>query len=174
MLPVKSPLGVRGAFKGSTAGVINFTIHAKPLPETVTRFLQTNVSILKRLWRDVQSHASENKVVASDSNADASGDLEVETEDVRHIMDSELAQKPSVTPEEFWPSLEKLLDVAGSEWQGLIPSIWSFGPNHIGPNILFHRTGLPPNSFVFFFCFIFLVIVPMSRSDITLGQKSAK
>jgi ribosome assembly protein 1 len=149
MLPTKSPLGIRGAYSGSTAGVINFTIRAKPLPETVTRFLQTNVSILKRLRRDVQAQTPENKGGVSGTHSDVTGDLEAETEDVRRVVDGELARTPSVSLEEFWPSLEELLDAAGSEWQGLTPSVWSFGPNHIGPNILFHRTGSPPNSFVF-------------------------
>jgi len=48
--------------------------------------------------------------------------------------------------EEFWPTLEGLLDEAGDEWKDLTSSIWAFGPNRIGPNILFHRTGGPVDS----------------------------
>lgn len=129
MLAVKSPLGQRGAYKGSSHGIVNFTIRAKPLPEAIIAFLQRNVSVIKRLQRDL---------VRSSTSLENDEDDEARDGDAHR---DELVQQPSVTVDEFWPALEKLFEQAGPDWkaQGLVDRIRAFGPNGVGPNILFGR-----------------------------------
>lgn len=134
MLAVKSPLGQRGLYQGSSHGIVTFTIRAKPLPETITAFLQRNVSIIKRLLRD--SVLSSNST--SYKNESEEDDEEARDGDAHR---DELFQQPSVTMDEFWPALEKVFEQAGPDWKakGLVDRIRAFGPNGVGPNLLFGR-----------------------------------
>lgn len=136
MLAVKSPLGQRGLYQGSSHGIVTFTIRAKPLPETIIAFLQRNVSIIRRLQRD--------SVLNSNSNSNKNQGEENYEEDEARDGDAhrdELFQLPSVTVDEFWPALEKVFEQAGPDWKGkgLVDRIRAFGPNGVGPNILFGR-----------------------------------
>lgn len=126
MLPIKSSLGQRGLYTGSSHGVIAFTMRAAPLPDAVTTFIQRNASVIKRLQREL----------VGSSPGD---DNEVALEDDAHR--DELVQQPTVTVDEFWPSLQKLLDDADPKWNGenLVDRIHAFGPSQVGPNILFGR-----------------------------------
>ncbi|KAF8319037.1 translation elongation factor 2 [Clavulina sp. PMI_390] len=133
MLPVKSPLGQRGLYKGSSHNIVTFTIRARPLPESVTTFLQRNVSVIKRLQRDL-THSS---------SSSSSDEVEDEARDGDAHRD-ELVQQPTVTVDEFWGALEKLFDEeTAPEWKGkgasMVDRIRAFGPNGVGPNILFGR-----------------------------------
>lgn len=134
---MKSPLGQRGLYKASSHGIVNFTIQARPLPEVITSFLQRNVSIIKRLQRDL---------IRSSSAAESFEGVEEEARDGDAHRD-ELVQQPSVTVDEFWPALEKLFNEAGPDWKakGLVDRIRAFGPNGVGPNILFGRDAVKGN-----------------------------
>jgi ribosome assembly protein 1 len=129
MLPIKSPFGQRGLYKGSSHGTVTFTIQARPLPHSITAFLQRNAGVIKQLLKDI--------VGSSPATYTANEDATVESDAHR----DEPVQQPAVTVDEFWPALQKLLDDAGPEWKGknLAERIHAFGPNRVGPNILFGR-----------------------------------
>jgi ribosome assembly protein 1 len=141
MLPSKSPFGIRGAFKGKSQGIVSFTTRARPLPDGVTTFLRRNFTIAKILQRSVtiapaalsdgiETFSLLPSSTASSSDGDDSAYVEVQQD--------ELVQQPTVSNvDEFWVSLEKLLDEAGSDWTGSVMRVWAFGPNKVGPNILF-------------------------------------
>lgn len=133
MLSIKSPLGQRGLYKGSSHGAVTFSLKARPLPEAVTAFLQRNVSVIKKLQRDVI------RITLSSSNSEEIDDDEARDGDAHR---DELVQQPSVSVDEFWPTLEKLFEQAGPDWKGksLVDKIRAFGPNGIGSNILFGRS----------------------------------
>ncbi|KAF8333498.1 translation elongation factor 2 [Cantharellus anzutake] len=133
MRPTKSPLGIRGTFPASSHKVVNFTIRAVPMPDSITRFLKTNVSLLKRIQRDIGRSNTR-----PESAAQYSGDT-LDAEPTEDISEGELHQKSSVRYEDFWEELEKIMDEAGPEWKGIAPLIWGFGPNRIGPNMLVWR-----------------------------------
>jgi len=127
MAPPKSQGQKRGTILGSVqSGLVDFSIRAVPLPTDVTKFLAANMRTLKRLQRDRRQGQAE------DDSEDISGD-NVEGVEV-------------VKPEEFWSTLEDLLQKAGREWAGLADQIWAFGPRRVGPNILIDRTEGAPRS----------------------------
>jgi len=129
MLTIKSPLGQRGLYRGSSHGIVTFTIGARPLPRAITTFLQRNTSVIERLIRDIAGSSATHP--ADEEEAAAEGDAHRD----------ELVQQPTVTVDEFWPALQKLLGDAGPEWneKNLVDRIHAFGPNRVGPNILFGR-----------------------------------
>ena len=138
MLPTKSPLGIRGAFKGTSHGVVSFTIRARPLPDAITIFLQRNVSIIK------QVHLA---TTSTSPTSPSTTPLDGEEEDQPDVdaQSDELVQRPTVSSiDEFWVQLEKLLDEAGpdfGEGKELAGRVWAFGPSRVGPNILFRPKG---------------------------------
>lgn len=165
MLPTKSPLGIRGAFKGTSQGVVTFTTRARPLPDEITTFLQRNVFIIQKLQRErdvrtegatTNGHGFESlDGSAANGNAETKHEEDAQEEEDGAALDTqqdELVQRPTVSSiDEFWTELGKLLDAAGSDFatssgggntgQDLAGKIWAFGPNRVGPNILFRTDG---------------------------------
>ncbi|KDQ09890.1 hypothetical protein BOTBODRAFT_116551 [Botryobasidium botryosum FD-172 SS1] len=136
MAPPKTAGAPRGTIHGASAhSAVKFTIRAVPLPESVTEFLQANVSIVKRMYNH------ENRLHGPKSSRN-------EEEEGGDITGGDVAHKPTVRLEDFWPALEKLLVEAGGEWAGVVDRIWAFGPNRVGPNILVDRTTTLNNSCV--------------------------
>lgn len=124
----------------SSHGVVSFTLLAKPLPEAVTAFLQRNVGVIKKLLRDAsQSQFQSQTSTTFDVDAEETEERENATQEYR----DELTHTASVSADRFWPELEKLFDAAGPEWAGaekglgLVGRVCAFGPNGVGPNLLF-------------------------------------
>jgi ribosome assembly protein 1 len=129
MHPPKSQSAVRGTIHGaSTHGAVTFTIRAVPLPNTITDFLQANVSIMRKWLREgrVQNRAE---------SADFPKRGEAATEeDV--TADADSSQVATVKDADFWPTFEKICSEAGSQWADLPARIVVTGPHHAGPNVL--------------------------------------
>ena len=89
-------------------------IEAKPLPEEVTKLLDTNSSLLKSL------HLFE---TTRKSSAATQSAVELNEQTIGAL----LALKKE---------LQILFDKAGEEWNNATNKIWNFGPKFIGPNIL--------------------------------------
>lgn len=107
------------------SGLVTFTIRAQPMPAKVTTFLAANANTIKRIQRDRRSGKADDDADAATDVPEAAG---------------------VVSPEEFWPALEAVLQKAGREWSGLADQIWSFGPRRIGSNMLVDRTEGAPRS----------------------------
>ena len=107
------------------------------MPDSITQFLKTNVSLLRHIQRDV-SHSSsrpENTAQYYDDDAIEEG----LTKGVSGTMEEGLHPRSSIIYEDFWTELERIMDAAGPEWKCIVPFIWAFGPNRIGPNMLIWR-----------------------------------
>ncbi len=84
-------------------------IRACPLPDDVTRLLDTSSSLLK----DLQS--------------------------LRKTGTGKIKESALEKLKEFYEKLKRAFEESGEEWQDAIDKIWAFGPRHIGPNILLNR-----------------------------------
>jgi hypothetical protein len=84
-------------------------IRACPLPDDVTRLLDTSSSLLK----DLQS---------------------LQKTGTGKIKESALEKL-----KEFYDKLKSAFEESGEEWRDAIEKIWAFGPRHVGPNILLNR-----------------------------------
>lgn len=133
MAPPKTKDSPRGTVHGSISqNLVTFTIRAVPLPQTVTNFLLSNVSILKRLHRE--GHAQSWK----------GGKVHVtQTEEYlnENTANDEIVRQATVRPEEFFEALDKLFKEAGSDWVDVADKAWAFGPHRVGPNVLVDRMG---------------------------------
>lgn len=126
MAPPKVANAKRGTVNGSAQNLVVFTIRAAPLPQTITDFLLSNMSILRRFHTEGHSQARKTSV---------------NTEEAGEEFADEIARQATVKPEEFWSTLEKLCKEAGGEWADVADRIWAFGPHRVGPNILVDRMG---------------------------------
>jgi ribosome assembly protein 1 len=143
MAPPKTPNAPRGTIHGTSAfNLINFTIHAIPLPESITSFLQSNVSVLKKLHREgvFSAQKKTTKSVTEEGNE--------ETEKVLDAAEGEVVRRPTVKLEDFWPALEKICKEAGGPWTDVADKIWAFGPQRVGPNLLVDAMGGGATSYV--------------------------
>lgn len=140
----------RGTIKVSVHnGAVRLKIRAKPLPETVTEWLEANASTVRTL---VQRRAG-GLGIGGDSESQRSGTKRSGDEgldDAPRVApgltasDGASAASKVVPPSQFFDSLDNLLQKAGSsnkawdqEWKesGLVDRVWSFGPRSIGPNL---------------------------------------
>lgn len=118
----------RGTIKVSACGgAITCKVRAKPLPEQITTWLETNAKSIRAL---------------GDARAGA-GTAGMEEEAAT------AAAAKTLSPEAFFAQLQSLFTKAAStakawdlEWKeaGLVERIWAFGPRRVGPNVLL---GLP-------------------------------
>ena len=133
----------------SSNGLVKFKIRTRPLPEEIIEFLQANVSLLKKVKREVEARTPQQ----SGSTHPESGSFRPKTDrhetegeagqddedDVSGGAEGDVERRPTVRPNEFWDVLAKLFAKAGPEWKGTCERIWSFGPLRVGPNILVDR-----------------------------------
>ncbi|ELU38974.1 ribosome biogenesis protein Ria1, putative [Rhizoctonia solani AG-1 IA] len=129
MPPPKSQSAVRGTIHGSSAhGAVTFTIRAAPMPNSITDFLQANVSVMRKWLREGRvKNESESTEFVEQGKA-------VTEEDV--TADADSSQVATVKDVDFWPAFEKLCAEAGKEWTDLPGRIVATGPHHAGPNVL--------------------------------------
>ncbi|CAE6542506.1 unnamed protein product [Rhizoctonia solani] len=129
MPPPKSQSAVRGTIHGSSAhGAVTFTIRALPMPNSITDFLQTNVSIMRKWLREGRVKNE------SESTEFVEQGLAVTEEDA--TADADSSQVATVKDIDFWPTFEKICTEAGKEWIDLPGRIIVTGPHHAGPNVL--------------------------------------
>ncbi|GAB1607399.1 elongation factor-like GTPase 1 [Argonauta hians] len=92
-------------------------ISAKPLPEEVASILDKSADVLKYCHSQIKHRsAREDRSSCSETN--------------RLLNESVVTLKKQLTD---------AFSQAGKEWQGVIDHIWSFGPRHVGPNILVNK-----------------------------------
>lgn len=128
MAPPKTPNQPRGTVLGSVqSGLVTFTLRATPMPSSLTSFLTANANTIKRIQRDRRG-----------------GKAEDDSEAVSEVPEG----AEVVSPEDFWPKFEQVLQQAGRDWTGLAEQVWAFGPRRIGPNLLVDRTSGSPRSCV--------------------------
>lgn len=138
MPPPKSQSTVRGVINGASAhGAVTFTVRAVPMPNSITDFLQANVSIMRKWLREghVQNR-NESTEFVEEGKATTEEDA---------TADADSSQVATVKDADFWPSFEKICAEAGTQWADLPGRIIVTGPHHAGPNVLANGTnsGLP-------------------------------
>ena len=84
-------------------------MRACPLPDDVTRLLDTSPSLLK----DLQS--------------------------LRKTGTGKIKESALETLKEFYGKLRSAFEESGEEWHRAVDKIWAFGPRHVGPNILLNK-----------------------------------
>ena len=183
--PKAGPRARRGTIDGSISnGLVKFTVRAIPLPEAVTEFLQTNVSILKKLGRATEAHTlshSQPTLAVTEEVADTGnrteeteeGAAEDDPDEMPNGAAGDIVRKPTVRADEFWSALGGIFSKSGSEWNDVCERIWSFGPFRAGPNILVdRRPGTTVHSCVeLYFC---MFDVPMDRPTCSLRDHTAR
>ncbi|KAL0573469.1 Cytoplasmic GTPase/eEF2-like protein (ribosomal biogenesis) [Marasmius crinis-equi] len=124
MAPTKTPGAPRGTIKGSSSqAIINFTIRAAPLPESIRNFVLQNLVTLKKLQQDRKG-------------TDARTDGDTEQEELVNESHADIAGVTEVRPDQFWPSLQQACREAGGEWEKVVDRIWAFGPQKAGGCLL--------------------------------------
>ncbi|CAI9717329.1 elongation factor-like GTPase 1 isoform X1 [Octopus vulgaris] len=95
------------------------TIHlsAKPLPEEVASILEKSTEVLKYFQAQIKIRTSK-------------GD-QLKSTEINHVLDEGVRNLKK--------QLDDAFSQAGKEWQGFTDHIWSFGPRHVGPNILVNK-----------------------------------
>jgi ribosome assembly protein 1 len=139
MAPTKTPNVPRGTIHGfSSLNIVRFTIRASPLPGPILGFILENIDILKKLQDDKKmrdSQALQDKVIIEEAvNIDVHGDI---------------VRKPTVSPEQFWGTLQKICDDIGGEWGNIVERIWALGPHGAGGCLLIDARKLTTTSFVY-------------------------
>jgi hypothetical protein len=99
----------------SPTGEVSLRIRTRPLPNAVTEFLLKHAESTKSFV--------ERKVRVEE-------DLTLER----------ISFEKQLTMEKFRSQLDEVLSSEGGEWRGIIDRILTFGPKHIGPNILIDST----------------------------------
>jgi ribosome assembly protein 1 len=106
----------------------NFEIDAKPLPEAVTKLLEKNSELIKRLNKRY-----------SDFNKDKEELAELPDLTKLNLESSSLSEKMKKNLEAF--KTELLNAFKEADWkEDTLDKIWSFGPRHSGPNIFLNET----------------------------------
>ncbi|KAI9678639.1 MAG: Cytoplasmic GTPase/eEF2-like protein (ribosomal biogenesis) [Caeruleum heppii] len=125
----------RGAVEATTTSKqVTMRFRVRPLPNTVTEFLDAHAGAIKRLYSERQA-----KEVR---NLGREGEMTGEDEEAMIETASSFdAEKLSL--EEFRSSLTRgfgEVNAEGQEWDGIADKIAAFGPKRIGPNILIDAT----------------------------------
>lgn len=139
----------RGTVNVSIAnGAVKVKLRAKPLPVSITEFLEANTATVRALLdrrgggRGSAAEEETTDVSAAVVNASGGSNATASTSSV-------------VAPSQFFETLRQLLQKAGSsgklweqEWkdEDLLDRIWSFGPRRVGPNIFFGLQDAAKNS----------------------------
>lgn len=123
MAPPKTKGAARGTIHGSLLdGLVTYTVRATPMPPKITDYLLANTQSIARMVAQRQG--------------DAEGD---ETREQRESGEAQSTR--SKTPEQFWSEVEGVCAKAGGDWVGAADRIWSFGPKHVGANLLLDPVG---------------------------------
>ncbi|KAM9953379.1 hypothetical protein ACTFIR_008445 [Dictyostelium discoideum] len=109
--PLKEIITVKTANKK-----VSVKIRAIPLPKNITNLIEQRSQQLRDLFlggKNTNKELSDNKITK---------------------REAEQAER-----EDFQKELEEELEKSGGDWKNEIKNIWSFGPRHIGPNLLLNH-----------------------------------
>ncbi len=127
MAPPKTKGAPRGTVNGTVlSGLVNFTIRAIPLPPPIIDFLLSHTASIANMLSQRGSRADED-----------------EASEARDAVEGTQDHGRTLTSEQFWTDLERLLRETGGEWAGAADRVWGFGPKAIGANLLLDPVGTP-------------------------------
>ncbi len=125
----------RGTVIGiTTSKQITVKVRVRPLPTSVTDFLDKNVSAIKRLHSERK--AEEEKTSLVGENLHEAGNFD-------SVEDSGVIEAGALTLAEFKRELVAAFEEIPAEkeiWQDCVDRIAAFGPRRVGPNLLIDAT----------------------------------
>lgn len=125
----------RGTVIGTTTSKqITVRLRVRPLPTTVTDFLNKNASAIKRLYSERK--AEEDKNALGEENTSEAGNFD-------SLEDSGVIEAGTLTLAEFKRELIAAFEETPAEkevWQDCVDKIAAFGPRRVGPNLLIDAT----------------------------------
>ena len=127
-LPRGSVIGV------TTSKQVTVRLRVRPLPVSVTSFLEVNASAIRRFYAERKSEEESRKGVANEPEElnEASGDAQITsvTPGLSSLSDFKEALESAFTEDQEHPGV----------WKDVIENIAAFGPRRTGPNILVDGT----------------------------------
>jgi len=134
MNPPKNPNLPRGTVIGVTSSKqVTVRLRVRPLPNTVTEFLEKNAGAIKRLYSERKAAEEGRSDTPVESGAGEDGMEEAEQQDIGHTL----------SLDEFKKQLGDAFKEAKGQkeiWTDVIDKITAFGPRRVGPNILVDAT----------------------------------
>ena len=125
MASCKAKDAPRGTVHGTVlSGLVKFNVRAIPLPPSIIEYLQSHTASIANMLSQRGRQADE------DAASEARDAVEGMQEHGR-----------TLTSEQFWTELERLLTKSGGEWAGAADRIWGFGPKRMGANLLLDPMG---------------------------------
>lgn len=125
----------RGTVIGiTTSKQITVKLRVRPLPTSVTDFLNKNVSAIKRLY-------SERKGEEEKTTLD--GEILLEAGNFDSVKDSGVIEAGALTLAEFKRELVEAFEETPAEkdiWEDCVDRVAAFGPRRVGPNLLIDAT----------------------------------
>lgn len=142
-------------------------VRAEPLPASVTALLQKNEAVLRALQQEVtarrdaterrrrfksgsKSECEPEDFILGEGSASAEpAGLESTTQPA---LDADEAGAKDASADrvaaQLYSDLKAAFSAAGPGWEGTVDRIWSFGPRHVGANMLVHHLhGFPVQGF---------------------------
>lgn len=140
--PEMPPPKEKGLPRGTVIGVttskmVTVRIQVRPLPKSVTEFLERNASIIRRLYSEKKAQEQSKGVAeigidVTNDDAGVEGRIQHAGGDIMSLLEFR----------------EKLRDVfaavkedGGGIWHDVVEKIAAFGPRRMGPNVLIDATG---------------------------------
>lgn len=125
----------RGTVIGiTTSKQITVKLRVRPLPTSVTDFLNKNVSAIKRLYSERETE--EEKTTLDGENLRETGNFD-------SVEDRGVVEAGALTLAEFKRELVTAFEETPAEkdiWQDCVDRVAAFGPRRVGPNLLIDST----------------------------------
>lgn len=135
MNPPKNKDLPRGTVVGvTTSKQITVRLRVRPLPISVTEFLEKNVGAVRRLYSEkkAEEEGKRGTIIDNDSVADKNEDDEIATTDTGMLSILDFREKLR----------SAFAEAKGQEhiWKALVEKVAAFGPRRTGPNLLIDAT----------------------------------
>lgn len=129
-------------------------VRAAPLPASVTALLEKHQDLLKLTQTAALFTSAAHKTNANGLNEEETtktSDTTIVSETtlnnvnkesdfgMGHTDSQKMSKETASAVTKLKKSLEKKFLEAGTEWEGAVDQIWSFGPSRCGPNVLLNR-----------------------------------
>ena len=113
--------------------IVTVRLRVRPLPETLTEFLQKEMPSIRRLYA---------KKKAKEDLIKGRPQTDEETEEPEHLPEEPIRSEEGLTLTDFTRKLKEVLrEVKDRDyWTNAIDKIVAFGPRRIGPNLLIDAT----------------------------------
>ncbi|KAI9850262.1 MAG: Cytoplasmic GTPase/eEF2-like protein (ribosomal biogenesis) [Thelocarpon superellum] len=135
MAPPRERDQPRGLVHGMTSSKqVTVRLRVRPLPATVTAFLEKHSAAIKRLYSENRAKEASGQAETAETDEDIVG----EEEDSRGDGGSQI-----LSPTEFKHELSAAFEQAETDretWAGAVDQIVAFGPRRVGPNVLIDGT----------------------------------